>query len=348
MSNLRLIGLILGVLGFLFTFFQYRGAKWNRLNFIIFNLFNFGLIIICINPEFANFLRDMLSLQDHQHGRLLALLVISNFFLLFYAFNSKSKIEKTRIQFDRLIRALGTKELEKNNSEEDYIKAITVVIPAYNEAHNLEELLTNMPQQINGKEVGVLVINDGSLDDTVTVVQKKGYLVVSNSINRGQGAASRLGYDILKKNNVEVGVTMDADNQHMPQDIQAVVMPILNDQYDLVIGSRTLGNHEKVTWIRNIGIVFFSKIISLITGHSISDSSSGFKAFNMQRVKELELNEDQFQSAEVLIEASKKGFRIGEVPITIKNRKFGDSKKGTDLSYGFNFAKIVLKTWWRS
>jgi hypothetical protein len=81
MSNLRLIGLILGVLGFLFTFFQYRGAKWNRLNFIIFNLFNFGLIIICINPEFANFLRDMLSLQDHQHGRLLALVVISNFFL---------------------------------------------------------------------------------------------------------------------------------------------------------------------------------------------------------------------------------------------------------------------------
>ncbi|MCD4677358.1 MAG: DUF2304 family protein, partial [Desulfobacula sp.] len=207
MSNLRLIGVMFGVMGLLFTFFQYRGAKWNRFNFILFILFSFGLVIISINPGFVNLLRDILSLQAHQYGRLLALLIISNFFLIFYTFNSKSKIEKIRIQFDRLVRALGRQTLKTNHNEEDYIKAITVVIPAYNEAYNLEELLINMPRHINGRDVGVLVIDDGSQDDTVNVVQSKGYLVVSNTINRGQGAASRLGYDILKKNNVEVGVT---------------------------------------------------------------------------------------------------------------------------------------------
>jgi hypothetical protein len=348
MSNLRLIALILGAIGLLFTFFKYRGVKWNRFNFILFASFSLFLIIVSINPDFVNLLRDILSLQNHEYGRLFALLIFSNFFLLFYAFSSRSKIEKIRIQFDKLIRTLGSQSLKDSYNENDHIKAITVIIPAYNEADNLKELLPKVPKQINGIDVGVLVIDDGSQDDTVRVIQNMEYLVVSNSINRGQGAASRLGYDILRKNNVTVGVTMDADNQHNPQDIATMVMPILNDQYDLVIGSRILGNHEKATWFRSIGIVFFSKIISLITGQRISDSSSGFKAFNMDRIKELNLNEDQFQSAEVLIEASKKGLRIGDVPITIKNRRFGASKKGTDLGYGFNFAKIILKTWWRS
>lgn len=347
MSNLRLIGMILGLLGLLLTFYQYRGAKWNRFNFVLFFLFNFGLIGISVNPNLVNMLRDILSLQNHQYGRLLALCIASNFFLLFYTFNSKAKLEKMRIQFDKLIRAMGAQALAEDHDEKEYIKEITVVIPAYNEANNLVELLSKIPERIHGKEVGVLVIDDGSQDNTVRIVREKGYLVVSNAINRGQGAASRLGYDILKRNNVAVGVTMDADNQHRPENIETLVTPIINNQYDLVIGSRILGDHEKVSWVRNIGIVFFSWIISLITGNRISDSSSGFKAFNMHRIKELNLNEDQFQSAEVLIEASKKGFRIGEVPININNRKFGESKKGTDLSYGFNFAKIVLKTWWR-
>jgi len=193
----------------------------------------------------------------------------------------------------------------------------------------------------------VLVIDDGSIDGTDEVAMNAGYLSVSNIINRGQGSASRLGYDILIKHQVSVGITMDADNQHRPEDMSRLITPIMEDQFDLVIGSRVLGSHEKVSWFRNLGITLFSRIISIVTGHTFTDSSSGYKAFNVKRLKDIRLTENQFQSSEVLIESCKKGLRIGEVPIVINHRSHGTSKKGKDLIYGFNFAKTIIKTWWR-
>ena len=86
MSNLRLIGLIAGIIGLVATFLIYRGARWNRANFVIFSLFNFILITVTINPESINFLRDILALERHQRGRLLALLICSNIFLFFFTF----------------------------------------------------------------------------------------------------------------------------------------------------------------------------------------------------------------------------------------------------------------------
>jgi hypothetical protein len=79
----------------------------------------------------------------------------------------------------------------------------------------------------------------------------------------------------------------------------------------------------------------------------MTDCSSGFKAFNVNKISALNLREAQFQSTEVLLEAAKKGLRIGEAPISIVERKHGTSKKGRDIKYGLFFAKTILKTWWR-
>jgi hypothetical protein len=79
----------------------------------------------------------------------------------------------------------------------------------------------------------------------------------------------------------------------------------------------------------------------------LTDCSSGFKAFNVDKINKLNLREEQFQSTEVILEAAKKGLRIGEVPMTVVERKYGVSKKGPDLKYGLFFAKTILKTWWR-
>lgn len=346
MSNLRIIGFIIGVAGLIFTFLAYRGPKWNRGNFLLFSIINLTLILVVIDPDAINFLRDFFSLQSAQYGRIIALMIVSISFLLFFSFYTKSKLEKLRLQFDKLIRRLGADELEKFPYV-DRIKPVMVIIPAFNESENLALLLPKIPTEIVGKEVGVMVINDGSSDNTAEVVENHGYLVVSKKINRGQGAANRLGYDILIKNKVKVGVTMDADNQHRPEDLERLILPIINGNYDLVIGSRVLGEQEKGSHFRQLGITIFSRIISLVMGIRITDSSSGFKAFNIERLKDLRLTEDQFQSAEVLIEAHKKGLRIGEVPIIINRRTHGKSKKGKDLIYGFNFAKTILKMWWR-
>jgi len=221
------------------------------------------------------------------------------------------------------------------------------VVPALNEADNLRELLPKMPRNINGHEFGVLVVDDGSEDDTRNVVTQQGQLVVSNLINRGGGAALRLGYDVLKKGGAEICVTMDADGQHRPEDIEKLVLPLLDDHCDIVIGSRILGNREKDSLFRLAGVYLFGTLISSLIGRKITDPSSGFRAFRMDAVNELNLYEDQYHTSELIVEAVKKGMYVKEAPITILRRKFGKSKKGKDWVYGLYFAKTILKTWWR-
>ncbi|UCH20407.1 MAG: glycosyltransferase [Deltaproteobacteria bacterium] len=344
MSGLRVVGLIIGIVGLITTFLIYRGPKWKKLNFIFFSIFNLSLIAITINPNFANFLRDLLSLQKYQYGRILALLIASNIILLSFSLYTASKVENFRLQFDHLVRKLGLASLEIMPEK---IKPIMVVIPAYNEADNLRYLLPKIPGKIDGLDVGVLVIDDGSDDQTRQIVQEHRHTVISNMINRGGGAALRLGYDILKRAGGNICVTMDADGQHQPEEIEKLVTPILHNQYDVVIGSRVMGNREKDNPLRAMGVYVFGAIISSLLGKKITDPSSGFRAFKMDKIMDIDLYEDQYHTSELIIEAIKKGLHIGEVPISIMKRQYGKSKKGKDFVYGFHFARIIVKTWWR-
>jgi hypothetical protein len=344
MSGLRIAGLIIGLVGLISTFLIYRGPKWKRLNFIFFSMANISLIAISVNPNIVNFLRDLLALQRYQYGRILALLIIASIVLMFISVYTASKVENFRLQFDQLIRKLGIGDLDIAPVK---IEPIMIVMPAYNEAKNLQYLLPKIPEQIKGLNVGVLVIDDGSEDQTKQIVREYGYVVVSNMINRGGGAALRLGYDILKEAGGDICVTMDADGQHQPEDLEALVLPIINDEYDVVIGSRLLGAREKDNPLRIAGVHFFSAIISSLLGKRITDPSSGFRAFKMEKIKTIDLYEDQYHTSELIIDAVKKGLRVKEEPITILKRKFGKSKKGKDLIYGFHFARIIVKTWWR-
>lgn len=348
MSTLRIFGCLIGIIGLVATFLVYRGARWNKSNFIFLALLNISLISITINPNILNVLRDALSLQTAYRGRIIALLIVSNIFLLFYIFFTKLKIDNIHLQFDRLVRSLGSKDLDQNVELVKCIKPAMILIPAYNEEENLTSLLPLIPKQIDGVEIGVLVVDDGSHDDTyVAVTAIPGICVVKNLINRGGGAALRLGYDILQKAGVDYCVTMDADGQHRPDDIKNVLLPIIDNRFDCVIGSRILGDREKANWLRITGVYFFGRIVSALLGKKITDPSSGFRAFRMEAVASIQLQEDQYHTSELIIEAVRKGLRIGEVPITILRRKFGKSKKGKDLAYGFHFAKIIIKTWWR-
>ena len=245
MSNLRIFGLVLGIIGLLATFLIYRGPKWKRANFVLWAIFSLSLIAVAVNPNLVDFIRNLLLLKPSNRGRIIALLILSNIFLVFYSFYVRAQVEHIRIQFDQLVRSLGVSDFAEEKDIAEKIKPIMVIIPAYNEAENLIELLPKIPARINGIDVGILVVNDGSSDNTAEMLKKMGCPVVSGKINRGQGAASRLGYDILTKYDVTIGVTMDADNQHSPDDLKKQVIPILNGQYDLVIGSRILGDHAK-------------------------------------------------------------------------------------------------------
>jgi len=347
MSTLRLFGCLVGFLGLIATFYLYRGARWNRLNFAFFMLLNISLITITLNPNILNALRDALALHTAYRGRVIALLIVSNIFLLFYIFFTRLKVDNIHFQFDRLVRSLGAREIEQSDELAGGIKPIMILIPAFNEAANLEVLLPKIPEQIEGLDVGVLVVDDGSDDDTFSVAKSKGACAVKHLINRGGGAALRLGYDILQKAGARYCVTMDADGQHRPEDLKYLMLPIIEGQYDCVIGSRILGNRESASRLRIAGVYIFGRIVSTLLGQRITDPSSGFRAFRIETMQSIRLHEDQYHTSELIIEAVKNGLRIGEVPITILRRKYGKSKKGKDLIYGIHFARIIIKTWWR-
>jgi len=317
-----------------------------RYEFFLLNFFGIGIITISIYPDSVNIIAGMMALNNRQYGRLIALLIISNMILWVLLIGMRNKDAVRSIQFDLLVRRLAMEKFLKN-SDRKTIEEITVIIPAFNEAENLRQILPRMPKTIMGRPLGVLVIDDGSYDDTVKVVKKSGYSVASYPMNRGGGAALRLGYDIACELGAKTVVTMDADGQHVPEEIERLVTPILKGDSDIVIGSRVLGVYERDSIFRWIGVRVFSILINILSGTKITDCSSGFRAFKVESLNKVLLVQDQFHTAELIIDAARKGLKIKEVPAAHLRRLSGKSKKGRDVSYGINFTKVILKTWIR-
>ncbi len=347
MSNMRIVGVIIGFIGVISAFFFYRGKRWNRLSFL--SLFSLGvfLIIVSVNPNVVGILRDMLALKKAAYSRIISLLILSNGILWFYAIYFKSNLDELRFRFDKMIRKLGLLQAQRTSDVGTKMRPIMVLIPAFNEAENLKELLPRIPKKIAGTEIGVLVINDGSEDDTAAVAKDNGVGVIDSIVHRGGGAALRIGYDIIGESDCKICVTMDADGQHLPEEMKNLIRPIMEQRYDFVIGSRILGQRERDNRIRIIGLRIFNFLINSVLESKITDCSSGYRAFKVDSLKKVLLREDQYHTAEFIIDAVKKGYRIGEVPITMLKRKHGVSKKGRDINYGINFAKSFIKAWWR-
>ena len=343
---LRIIGGVFSIAIVLWAFSRFRKHRIRRTEFLLMTFFGMGLLTVSIYPDSINILAGMLSMDNKHFGRLITLLILSNMLLWLLVFGLRNKDSNDSMQFDLLVRKLARDHFLREEGL-TRIKEIMVILPALNEAENLDHILPGMPATVMGRPLGVLVIDDGSNDETIAIVRKHGFAVVSNPINRGGGAALRLGYDIAKAGGAKVIVTMDADGQHLPEEIERLVEPIFNNESDFVIGSRILGHYEKDSTIRWLGIHIFSFIINILAGTRITDCSSGFRAFRSDILQKAFLLQDQFHTAELIIDAARKGVRIIEIPITIKRRLSGKSKKGKNLNYGWAFFRTVLKTWWR-
>lgn len=347
MSNIRLIGIALGIATLSFAFVYFRGPRWHKFNFVLAFLIGGALLIVAVEPDSANAIRDILNVGDFEYGRLLAVLVISNIATLLIALYAKSRADTVKTLVDRLACASAVDAVAPQDLVTERVKDLMVVIPALNEMENLGILLPKIPRQISGRELGVLVVDDGSTDGTRQITLDSGYLCARSPVSRGQGAALRIGYRFLIEHGVRIGVTMDADNQHRPEDIARLVEPIITGKQDLVIGSRILGSADRDSWFRYFGVRVLSPLVSLIMGTRVTDCSSGFKAFDVRKFGAVDLREDQFQTSEVLIMARKRGLRVGEQPIHIRRRVEGISRKGPNFTYGLFFLRTMARTWWR-
>jgi glycosyltransferase involved in cell wall biosynthesis len=224
---------------------------------------------------------------------------------------------------------------------------IVVVIAAYNEEGSLGEVLRAMPATVGDLEVDTIVVNDGSADGTEKVALDPNVYVASLSRNCGQGAALRLGYELARDHGATYLVTLDADMQWDPAEIPDVMEPLLTNEADFVLGSRTLGIGENPDRLRHYGVGFFRLLIRLLTGVPVTDTSSGLRAMRAEVTAKVPQMQAQYQASELLIGTIYAGYRIAERPVTMRKRFAGESKKGHTVIYGLRYGRVILSTWWR-
>lgn len=341
MRVLQYAGLAISLLIAGYVFWKYKQGRYNRSHFLVGSALAAGLFILALFPSAGDLVAGPLQME-----RWNAVLFVSNlvaFALFFYVLNLNNANAR---DMSRLITALARNKFWEEHKGHQ-TKEIAVVIPAYNEAENIGTVLKRIPEEVLGKQVQIFVVVDGCRDGTEEVVRELFIPVVVHPINRGGGAALRAGYEVALESGAEIIVTLDADGQHVPEEMSKLVKPILEDEADFVNGSRVLGSFEKESEIRAIGVVLFNWLISLLMSVRVTDSSNAFRAIRADTLRQVNLYQDQFHTSELLIEAMKKGARVREVPITILKRQGGETKKPPSLRYGWGFAKAIFGTWLR-
>lgn len=217
-------------------------------------------------------------------------------------------------------------EVKINNIYEEQV-LISIIIPVYNEEKTIKFILEKLPKN---NKIEVIVIDDNSNDNSLKEIKKAKFKsqlkIIKHSRNKGYGGALLSG---IKKAKGQIIVTMDSDGQHRPEDLSNLISPILNQEADIVIGSRYKGSYDyKLPISTRLGEACLEKIIQILFDQKISNNQSGFRAFNR---KALDLFENikylgYAFATEVILKASLNGFRIKEIPIKILKREYGVSK----------------------
>ena len=224
---------------------------------------------------------------------------------------------------------------------------VALVIAAYNEEGGIGPVISALPNAVCGLPTATVVVADGCKDGTAQEARDHGAIVCDVPVNRGQGAALRLGYQIAREGGAQYIVTTDADGQYNPAEIDTLLGPVVNGDADFVTGSRRLGSEETKDPVRRLGVRVFAVMISALTGQKISDTTFGLRAMRAEVTGAVRLDQQQYQAAELLIGVMCHGYRVLERPATIHRRKVGESKKGHNAIYGLHFLGVITRTWWR-
>lgn len=253
--------------------------------------------------------------------------------------------------------ALATLAPEERDAAEGFLGAhpprlgapLAIVIPAYNEEPTVASVIAEIPSEAAGLSAEVIVVVDGARDATAARAASAGALVCDVPVNRGQGAALRLGYWLARARGASVIATIDADGQYEPTELAAVVQPILDGRADFVSGSRRLGAELTSDAMRHWGVIVFGALISLLVRRRVTDPACGIRAMRSEVAAAVTLEQPQYQASELMISAALNGFRLAEVATTMRDRGVHatGTKKGGNLGYGVRFARAALHTWWR-
>ena len=344
LTALRSVGLLLAI--FLIAYAVVRRRTLRNADVLILLASGFGLAIVS-GTEIVNGLLSAFSFEKGNGGRILGLAVFAIIVLFLLVLRALSQAARNGRQLAAALEGLAWEEFRQAGLPERFRGKIAILIPAYNEAENIGAVLGQIPAAVCGVGTEVLVVDDGSRDGTGDVAAEHGAAVARHVTNRGGGAALRTGYRLMVESGAEIVVTLDADGQHRPDEMERLVKPILDGEVEMAHGSRVLGHADRNHFARELGIVFFNRLVSFITRTHVTDCSNGYRAVRTKVLPQLVLRQEQFHTSEFMIEAIKRGIPAKEVPITVDQRLHGHSKKPAALRYGAGFANAIVRTWLR-
>lgn len=224
---------------------------------------------------------------------------------------------------------------------------LIILMPAFNEEKIISQTILEIPKKIPGiDELEVLVINDGSSDKTVDMALNAGATkIISHKTNMGVGAAFMTGIRNAISMNADIVVTVDADAQANTDEISSLINPIINNQFDVVIGTRFLKNIPKgYPKIKLIGNRIFTNLVSLVAGKKFTDTQTGFRAYSKEAIADISVVNDFTYTQEVLIDLHFKGHRIGDIPITVQHYRKESKVTKSLFKYTSRSLSIILRS----
>jgi hypothetical protein len=344
LTALRAAGLVLAVAVAGFAIWRRRSLR--NADVLILLLIALGLAVVA-GTEIPDSLLSAFSFERENGTRIIGVAIFS--ILVLFALVVRALAQGSRVsrQLSEALEGLAWEEFRAAGHPEGFRDRIAVLVPAYNEADNVGAVLDRIPSEVGGLATAVLVVDDGSRDATADVAAEHGATVARHVVNRGGGAALRTGYRLLSESGARIVVTLDADGQHLPEEMERLVAPILDGEVAVAHGSRVLGEAEPNHPAREAGIVFFNRLVSLITRTRVTDCSNGYRAVRADVLPTLVLRQEQFHTSEFMIEAIKRGIPAKEVPVTVVSRLSGHSKKPAVVRYGMGFTNAIVRTWLR-
>jgi polyprenyl-phospho-N-acetylgalactosaminyl synthase len=199
------------------------------------------------------------------------------------------------------------------------------IIPVYNEEENIEKVIDNLKPY----NYQVVVVDDCSLDDSYKLAKDKGVIVLRHLINRGQGAALQTGNQYALKKGADIVIHFDGDNQFLASEVPDILEPIMNNQADIVFGSRFLDKKSTMPILKRKILMPLATLINKMMGIKTSDPQIGLRALNRLALQKINIeNDGMAHCSEILFKAHKSKLRIKEVPVTVIYHRFGNNFSG--------------------
>ena len=344
LTAIRAVGLVLAAA--IAAYAIWRGRVLRNADVLILLAIALGLAVVA-GSEIPDALLEAFSFERENGTRIVGVAIFA--ILVLFGLVLRALVQGSRIsrQLAGALEGLAWEEFRAGGHPERFRDRIGVLVPAYNEIENVGAVLDRIPSEVCGVETAVLVVDDGSRDGTDEVARSHGAIVARHVVNRGGGAALRTGYRLLSDSGARIVVTLDADGQHLPEEMSRLVQPVLDGEVDVAHGSRVLGQAEPNHFAREMGIIFFNRLVSAITRTKVTDCSNGYRAVRSTVLPQLVLRQEQFHTSEFMIEAIKRGVPATEVAVTVVSRLHGHSKKPAVLRYGIGFTNAIMRAWLR-